>query len=100
MLRSRGTDANLIQLLIKDAQLLDSIKTNHKMQTETLQSFQSKYASESWRVTHEQSFDEVKKRINEIKDEVQDFGQSAQDELNTLSDQSQNTIQLVFPQDL
>lgn len=68
------------------------------MQTETLQSFQSKYVSESWRVVHEQSFDEVKKRINEIKEEVDQFGKTAQDELNALSDQSQNTIQLVFPQ--
>ena len=70
------------------------------MQTETLQSFQSKYVSESWRVVHEQSFDEVKKRINEIKEEVHHFGKTAQDELNALSDQSQNTIQLVFLQDI
>lgn len=69
------------------------------MQIETLQSFQSKYVSESWRVVHEQSFDEVKKRMNEIKEEVDHFGKTAQDELNALSDQSQNTIQLVFPQD-
>ena len=50
-------------------------------------------------MVHEQSFDEVKKRMNEIKEEVDHFGKTAQDELNALSDQSQNTIQLVFPQD-
>lgn len=66
------------------------------MQTETLQTFQSRYLSEPWRVIHEQPFDELKSVINDLRNDVHEFDRIVQDELLILSNTSQNIIQLVL----
>ena len=96
VLRSGGDDSGLIQYLIRDAQLLDDIKTNQKEQMEILRSFQSQYLSNPWKTAHEQPLEEVKRRVNEIQSEVEKLGQAVQDELGALFDMSQNIIQLVM----
>ena len=95
VLQSSGTNIHLIQFLIKDAQLLEDIEANHKLQVETLKSFQSEYSSKPWRITYEQPSEEVEELINEVRNTTKEFDRTVQDELNAFSDVSRNIIQLV-----
>ena len=95
MLRSSGNDPNLIQHLLEDAQLLESLLANLKMQVETLHSFRDQYLSQSWRVLHEEPLDEIEKKMKDFGLAIQDLERKGNDELKNLSDASQNIIQLV-----
>ena len=64
-------------------------------QVETLESFQSKYSSEPWRIMYEQPANEVQELMNEIRNTTKEYDKSVQDELYTFSETSRNIIQLV-----
>ncbi len=95
VLKSSGTDSDLIQHLLKDALLLEVLKENLQTQVETLQSFHSQYLSEPWRVLHEQPLDQIRVEMAKFGIAIQKLRTTREEELKKLTDSVQNIIQLV-----
>ena len=95
VLKSSGTDSDLIQHLLKDALLLEVLKENLQTQVETLQSFNSQYLSEPWRVLHEQPLDRIELEMAKFRVEIQKLRTTREEDLKKLTDSVQNIIQLV-----
>ena len=96
ILRSSGTDPNLIQYLLNDAQLLEILTTNLTKQIENLQSFRIWYQSEPARALHETPLDEVKARMAELEEATHKLQATSEERLRNLNQASQNMIQLVL----
>ena len=94
-MKSSGTNARLIEYLIKDAQLIEDLTTTHDKQIQTIRSFQSEYSSDAWRVTYEEPLEDVRQRLSDVQIDVDIFDRKARDEIKVLNDISRNIIQLV-----
>ena len=97
ILRSSGTDPNLIQHLLIDAQLLEILKENLTKQIETLHSFRDWYQSESARALHELPLDEVRNKMDDFEKATDELRTTTEKQLGNLTESSQNMIQLVLP---
>ena len=96
ILQSSGTDPNLIQYLLNDAQLLEILTTNLTKQIEYLQLFRIWYQSESAKALHETPLDEVKAKMAELADITHELQATSEERLRNLNQASQNMIQLVL----
>lgn len=97
ILRSSGTDPNLIQYLLNDAQILEILTENLTKQIETLQLFREWYQSESARALHELPLDEVRNKMAELERASHELQTTTEKLLRNLTESSQNMIQLVLP---
>ncbi|KAM0800737.1 ankyrin repeat-containing domain protein [Usnea florida] len=95
ILRSSGTNPNVIQELLNDAQLLEILRENLTKQIDTLQKFRYLYQSESWRALHELPLDEVKRKMLKLERASIELQRTAEKLLRGLTESSQNMIQLV-----
>ena len=96
ILRSSGTDPNLIQDLLNDAQLLEILRENLTRQIDTLEKFRDWYQSESARALHELPLDEVRIKMVELGRASHELQTTAERLLRSLTESSQNMIQLVL----
>lgn len=96
VLRLSGKNPSLVQRLLNDAQLLESLKDNLKKQVQSLVSFHKNYSSDAWRALHEQPSDQLTEFMKKFEDDINDLKRECEEQLNTFSESSQNIIQLVI----
>ena len=96
ILRSSGTNPNLIQDLLNDAQLLEILRENLTKQLDTLQKFRTWYRSESAIALHELPLHEVRVKMNRFGRKVHELRTTTERLLRNLTESSQNMIQLVL----
>ena len=96
-MRSGGTDPDLIQDLLNDAQLLEILRENLTKQIDTLHKFRTWYQSESARALHELPLEEVRIKMAELETMSHKLQKTTEKELKNLTESSQSMIQLVLP---
>ncbi|KAM0125328.1 hypothetical protein ACHAO1_010650 [Botrytis cinerea] len=64
VLKSGGNDQNLVQELLKDAQLLELLIANLKKQVNKFRIFKQQYTSDAWRVLHEHTPGQLKEEMD------------------------------------
>ncbi|KAM3089220.1 hypothetical protein ACMFMG_000825 [Clarireedia jacksonii] len=96
VLKSGGNDQNLVQELLKDAQLLELLIANLKKQVDTFRRFKEQYTSDAWRVLHEHTPNQLKKEMDNVDMEIQNLKDGCEKRLTDFVNSSQNIIQLVL----
>ncbi|ERF69382.1 hypothetical protein EPUS_05927 [Endocarpon pusillum Z07020] len=91
-----GNNPDLIGYLLNEVQLLEALHNNLKKQLETLQTFHRQYLSDSWKVLYEQPSDQVREVMDKFRDEIEILEKNGENKVKSLTDLSQNVIQLEF----
>ncbi|KAM0172531.1 hypothetical protein ACHAPF_007410 [Botrytis cinerea] len=96
VLKSGGNDQNLVQELLKDAQLLELLIANLKKQVNKFRIFKQQYTSDAWRVLHEHTPGQLKEEMDKVDSEIQKLREGCERRLTDFMNSSQNIIQLEF----
>ncbi|KAM0145600.1 hypothetical protein ACHAPG_011547, partial [Botrytis cinerea] len=96
VLKSGGNDQNLVQELLKDAQLLELLIANLKKQVNKFRIFKQQYTSDAWRVLHEHTPGQLKEEMDKVDSEIQKLKEGCERRLTDFTNSSQNIIQLEF----
>ncbi len=95
VLKSNGTESEVIKILLRDARLLGWLSKLLEDQMLTLKTLERNYTHKNWSVLHEQDKDKTETVIRKFGKEIDSLAEHMHHKLGDLTSKSQDLIQLV-----